>query len=451
MLRGSLFVSKRSDVCLSPGLHMNELLSRIRTQPSLVAVSMNSAWLLGERIFRMLLSMGVGVVVSRYLGPSDYGHLSFVYAYLALFQAIVNLGIDGIVVRDLSTHQSNAGEILGSVLVIRLSVAAICWASATLGLFINYGFTSEEPVLGALAGGALFFQAFDVVDLWFQSLTKSKLTVIPKLVTYVCSTVVKLLLVYFGSGLFAFAFVFTFDAVVTALGLCVSYRFATVGHPWKVSWERSRGVLLECWPYLSAALSVTVYMRIHDLLIVRILGYESAGLFAAASPLATAWYVIPTTLCVSLAPYVARVRQADPAAYWRTLLLIFRVFGLSGLLLSVLTALFATPLVTILYGSRFAGAGSVVAIYVFATFFVFQGMAQSLWIINEKAGNISLYKTLIGAAVAIVLDLILLPRIGIVGAAVSAVVAQAASSVLSNVIFSRRILLMQFGIEPLRS
>jgi O-antigen/teichoic acid export membrane protein len=105
-------------------------------------------------------------------------------------------------------------------------------------------------------------------------------------------------------------------------------------------------------------------------------------------------------------------------------------------------------LIGIVYGHRFAGAAPVLAIHVFCSFFVFQGMAQSLWMVNERRGHWALGQTLFGAAVAIGANVLLLPTLGVTGAAISAVLSQAASAVFSNLLISREILAMQFGIRP---
>lgn len=99
--------------------------------------------------------------------------------------------------------------------------------------------------------------------------------------------------------------------------------------------------------------------------------------------------------------------------------------------------------VELLFGSEYASGSSVLAIVVFTNLFINMGVAQSLWILNEGKSKISLYKTIVGAVVCLIGNFILIPHFGIIGAAISAVLAQVSSTILANVLLSRQIFILQ--------
>ena len=150
----------------------------------------------------------------------------------------------------------------------------------------------------------------------------------------------------------------------------------------------------------------------------------------------------------SLAPFIARKKHESEVAYNAALLMVFRLFGFAAIVLSLATAITAPLLIDFIYGDKYKGADHVLAIHVFSNFFVFQGVAQHFWLVNEKAGRTAFWRVLCGAVVAFVSNLILLPMIGLDGAAFSALLSYGASAVFSNIIFSPKILLMQFGLDP---
>jgi PST family polysaccharide transporter len=57
-----------------------------------------------DRMMRLALGLLIGAWVARYLGPAQYGELVYVLAYIAIFQAIANLGLDDIVVRKIGNN-----------------------------------------------------------------------------------------------------------------------------------------------------------------------------------------------------------------------------------------------------------------------------------------------------------------------------------------------------------
>jgi O-antigen/teichoic acid export membrane protein len=145
---------------------------------------------------------------------------------------------------------------------------------------------------------------------------------------------------------------------------------------------------------------------------------------------------------------MARMRQESNAKYRDALLKIFRTFGVMAIIAALLTAMFSSLIVSLLYGPSYARSGPILAIHVFTNLFVFQGVAQTLWLLNQGLGIYSLYKTAIGALVAILANYLLIPRYGLYGAAISANISYASSAVLSNLWLAPDIFKMQLGINP---
>src|SRR6266699_1214854 len=94
--------------------------SRLEGRRTLHAVIGNSGWLLLDKLIRAALGLLVGAWVARYLGPSRFGELAYVLAFIAFFQAVANLGADGIIVRDIAQKPECAPQVLGTCFALRL-------------------------------------------------------------------------------------------------------------------------------------------------------------------------------------------------------------------------------------------------------------------------------------------------------------------------------------------
>ena len=68
----------------------------------------NTSWLFLGKIVRMVVGLFIGIWVARYLGPSQYGLLSYAQAFVGLFSPIATLGLDTIVVRDLVQDENKS-------------------------------------------------------------------------------------------------------------------------------------------------------------------------------------------------------------------------------------------------------------------------------------------------------------------------------------------------------
>ncbi len=246
--------------------------------------------------------------------------------------------------------------------------------------------------------------------------------------------------------LVAFAVVAALEGMITAIGLIVVYKSFKTDTRWIFLKQTGIKLLKESWPYVMSGLSVAIYMRIDQVMIRNMLGSAQLGIYAVAVPLSQVWFVLPMSLATSLAPYLARKKTIGEAAYYAFLLKIFRFFGLTALLISLFMYAGSDYIVRFLYGEAYKDASLILGIHIFSCVFVFQALAQSLWIVNEGKGIIQTYQTLVGAFTALILNYLLIPLYGINGAAVTAVLSYAMAGVFSNIFLAPKIFRMQFGL-----
>lgn len=425
--------------------------TRLAGRNDLIAVIENTGWLVFDRACRIVFGLLVGAWVARHLGPERFGELAYVLVYLSLFQVASSMGIDGIAVRELSRDRSHAAVILGSAFAIKLTAGIVLLITAICVMAAFMGFRDQRVWLCMLAGGSMVFQAGDTIDLWFQSQSQSRRTVVAKMVAYVTSNGLRAALILGNAPLAAFAAVVAFESFLAAVALFGVYRLQRGPQAWTVLSSQVRSLLGEGWPMMLSGISIAVYMRVDQLLIKALLGEKQLGIYAAVLPLATVWQFIPMTLAVSLAPFVARKKAESEAAYWQALEKVFRVFAALGWLVTVPTALLAPFLVGVLFGPEFQSGAHVLSIYVFTNVLINVGVAQGLWVVNEKRPRVLLIKTLVGAVVAFLSNIILIPQLGLSGVAISALIAQFTAVILTNVHLSQRILWMQIRSMALLS
>lgn len=417
---------------------------KIKNNSGVVSAISNSGWLFFDKVVRLGLGLIVGAWIARHLGPEQYGVLAYVLAYLAFFQAVALLGLDGIVVRNLSTQKENAGKILGTAFILRFSVGVVSWLIAICSIGFVDGWNEQSTIITALAGASLIFQAADTIDLWFQSNSQSKRTVKVKLIAYLLSNSIKVYFILSDATLIYFSFAMTLEFLISALGLFISYRKYTCKQSWIWVKNDALQMLNESWPFVIAGLSTIIYMRIDQIMIKKLLGEYELGLYAAVLPFSTAWNFIPLILSTSFAPFIADKKAQCNGEYMLYLGFLFRLFSGLAITISVCTAIISPYLIDFLYGEAYQKASTVLSIHVFTNVFISLGIAQSLWILNERKSKISLYRTIIGAIFCITANYFVIPSYGIVGASVVAVLSQFVASFMSNVLLAPMIFKMQF-------
>ncbi|WP_323894334.1 flippase [Aeromonas allosaccharophila] len=410
---------------------------------SLFPALANSGWLIFDKLVRIFFSLFISALIARYLGPLQYGELAYVIAYLAFFQVLSTLGMDGVIVREIAKDKQHAGGLLGSAFFMRVIAGIFCWISSILIMVVIFGWSHPRVYITALAGASLFFQAADTVDLWFQSQSQSKRTVISKLIAYFISNAIKVILVFAKAPLILFSLVIALDVLIAAVALFYAYKKYPCSQPWVLIRSKALTILIESWPYLLSGLAIVIYMRIDQFMIGMFLGEKELGIYAAVLPLATMWSFIPMTLSISLAPYVARKKCEDQLEYMSVLTSIFRGFSLLSWCIIIPVFLLSGPVVEFLFGHEYTNGAHILSVVVFTNLFINMGVAQNLWLLNEGKSLIGLYKTIIGVLVCVIANIILIPKLGMTGAAISSILAQFFSAFLSNIFFCRNIFYIQ--------
>jgi PST family polysaccharide transporter len=403
----------------------------------------NSGWLIAERAVRLATGLIVTVWVARYLGPGDYGVLSSTVAFVALLGAFASLGLDVIAVRELSRRPDDAASILGTALGLR-AMAGVAGALLACGLGLAFGLAKSGPLLVlVLLSCTLMFQPADVVDYWFQANLRSQLTVTAKLIAFAAAAGLRVALILHDAPVEMFALAALVESLLAALALGVAYARGTGPGRWRFDARAARGLLADSWPLMISGGAVMLYLRIDQVLLRALVGPAEAGAFAAVLPFTECWYVLATSLSVSLAPVMVRIHAASPERFYLRLRQMFRAAVLGGVGIAASVSLLAAPLVPLLFGPAYQASAPVLAINVWSVVFVFLGMTENLWMIAENRTRIRLVKTLIGATSSVALNLALAPAFGALGAAISAVAAQLVTVYLSNYLLARPIFAMQ--------
>jgi PST family polysaccharide transporter len=394
--------------------------------------------LFGDRILRMGTGLIVGVWVARYLGPGDFGLFNYAQAIVAIFTAVATLGLDRIVVRDLVHHPGQRQSILGTTLALRLAGALAALVVQELTVFVLRPEDRLLPVLVAILGSGMVFQAFDSVDLWYQSQVQSKYSVIAKNVAFLMVAGLKVSLVLTRAPLLSFAWAALAEAALGALLLLIIYRRHAGGlGSWRFEIGWAKALIRDGWPMVLSGFAVMIYMRIDQIMLGQMRGNHDVGVYSAALRFSEIWYFIPMAIVSSVAPSITAAKQLDEAVYYGRIQKLLRVMVLVSLSIIIPVSFLASYVVVGLYGDSYAAAGPILAIHIWGAVFVFMGVAQGPWFVTEGLMKAYLNRALAGGIVNVLLNLYLIPRFGGLGAAVATLVAQVVSTFLMNALDPR--------------
>lgn len=401
------------------------------SHPGIRRIATNTGWLVGERITQMALGLFVSVWMARYLGPAQFGMLSYAISLVGLFGFMSYLGLTGIVTRDLVLRPQDRAELLGTTLALRVCGGA-AGAAAIIAFSLLRPGGDESRWLLLVLGAGMVLDGFEVVDLWFQSRVRSKVSSIVRTASLAAGAAAKIALILAGAPLVAFAVAIAGQqALKAALFLTAYARDAEHPAHWRFSGATARRLLRQSWPLILSSVGSLIYLKIDQVMLGEMVGAAEVGVYAVAARVSEVWYFIPVTVATSIFPSMIQARETDAAAYGRRLQHAFNLVAWMGLGIAVLVTLLAGPVVKLLFGPEYHASAAILALHVWTCPAVFLGAILSRWLVAEGLMMFSLTRHGLGAVANVVLNLLLIPRMGAAGAAIATLVSYTLSSWLA--------------------
>ena len=426
-------------------------LSQLKSHTKLRKVVGNTGWLFADRILRMGAGLYVGVWVARYLGTEQYGLFNYAMAFVSLFTPIFTLGLDDVVISQLVRERSNKQEILGTTFGLKLIGGIVSVLLAVGCLFLLKEENTLTIWLVAILAMSGIFRTADTIDLWFQSQVQSKYTVIAKNIAYLLSTSFKVGLILTKAPLLTFAWATLAEIVLGAVGLIGIYQIKGFSKIWNWRWSfvTAKNLLRQSFPLIFSGFAILIFMKIDQIMLGEMKGDNEVGIYSAAVRISELWYFIPTTIVSSVAPAIYAAKEKSEYHYYKRIGQLLRLLTYISLAISIPMTFLSKNIILLMFGNGFIEAGSILSVHIWASLFVFMGVATSPWFIAEGLNNVSLGKTLLGAILNVILNFLLIPQYSGLGAAFATISSQATAAFLSNAVDGRTRKLFQIQLQSL--
>lgn len=383
----------------------------------------NASWLIGGRIVHVILSFVIGLLSARYLGPNNYGLINYAAAYCTFFASFCTLGINSLIIKNFIDKPNEEGETIGTTLVLRLISSILSMISIVGIVFIVDG---NEPVtlaVVALYCLSLIFHVFDTFNYWFQAKLLSKYYAIATLVSYLIASAYRVVLLITGKSTQWFAIANSVDYCIVAVLLLAFYKL-NGGPKLSFSIKKAKELLSVSFSYILSGLMVAIYGATDKLMLKQMLDETSVGYYSLASSISVMWVFILSAIIDSMKATIMKYHNEDKAMYEKMnrklYALIFYLSFFASLFIMIVAPLF----IKIVYGEAYMPSVTPLRIVVWYVAFSYLGVARDIWIICEKKQKYLKFLYLGSAALNVVLNYIMIPIIGVSGAAIATVLTQ---------------------------
>lgn len=410
----------------------------------------NASWIIVCRVIQSLISLVIGMISARYLGPSNYGVITYVSSVVAFALPIMQLGLNQTLVKEFVQSPEREGKILGTSLVINvLSGIASMIGSVAFVFLVNAG-ERETILVCILYSLTLLFQATEMTQYWFQYQLMSKYPSIATLCAYVVVSLYKIFLLVTQKSIVWFALSNVLDYFLISVILMVIY-FKVGNQRLSFDWRLGREMLSRSKYYIIPSLMVMIFHHTDRIMIKLMMGEAETGFYSAAITCIGISGFVFSAVIDSMRPVILEEKEKDQARYENRVAQLYAIITFISLAQSIGMTVLAKPLVNLLYGAEYAPTAGILCVAVWYVTFSYYGSVRNVWILAEGKQKYLFGINIIGAVANVLSNLLLIPRWGGVGAAVASLITQFFTNVIIGFVFKpirENNRLMLKGLDP---
>jgi len=381
----------------------------------------NGLWLSFSEAIVRLLKLALIIYVARILGVTEYGKFTFALAFISLFAIISDLGISPIIARDIAKDKGKEKE-FSSALSLKILLAL----GGIITIFIGSFFITSDPlirkliwILGIYASSGsfsgiiyAFLQARQRMEYqaWINIFQTSLVTGAGFFVLFNFPSIRNL-------GL---AYLFASTSSLILLLLIFNFKFLRL----KLSFNRTvwKNLLKTSWPLALAGMFATIYNSIDSVM----MGYwgqiTETGWYNASYRIVGITLIPMALIAQIFYPALSKFSKKSKASFQKIWNKQMEAMITLAVPIMIGGIVLAPKIIQFVYGKDFLPAVFSLRILLLMTGIVFVStpFQQVLVVVNQQKKLF--WATMTGAIINIVLNILLIPKLSLNGAAISTLI-----------------------------
>lgn len=367
-------------------------------------------------------------VIVRTYDPAIVGQYQLIQTWLFFATALSCFGgIKLISVRELSqSGDKDSTSIFSGALMLQfLFAAVVCLITVGFANSLSYFSDIAEP----LTIGAIVILAGILLPL-SQSLLISKELISKVVVSSIVGSIVATFLIVIAANFKASlsTLIIAWAGYQIVFGIMVAVQ----SRAWKslsfssIKIDLLKRFSLQVLPVLVMSLAAQLYVRIDVIMLDYFTSKETIAQYGAGYLFLDQLMILSNFMMSALFPNFAKStleKGRDFQVLYRGILVVFLKYLVP---LALCISIFAKPLLNMFYGEVYASAWPSLSILMFAAIFAWINGPAGTIFISLKKQHIYMWATIISLGVNVIGNLILIPVVGAVGAAISTVLTELA-------------------------
>jgi len=368
------------------------------------------------KVLQPFITLFLIVAISREIGVAGFGAYSTIFKYVPVFSIIAGFGLRNLLTREISQNKEDVQRYLmaGSVIAIVCAVVSALVMAVAVTLLSANDMVIYGSILASIA--LLAIGLADVYEGVISGFEQIKQVGYALLAENVFRVGVSLILIYLGYGILPVvgAFVVGRFLRVTYFYVYISRRFTKPIGP--VDFQFLNKLFQKAKVFALTMLCVTVYWNIDGIMLESMRSAEDVGYYSAAYRFLAMAMILVHSYVSSLFPVISNFFKSARGNFEAACRISLRILILATIPIAVVFSLLAEQIIVPLFSSQYLPSVTVLQVLIWGLvpYAVSQVFAYAL--VASGKQNTDLLVNIGGVASNVILNLILIPRYGFVGA-----------------------------------
>ena len=384
-------------------------------------VTKNTTVLFISQLVTYIFGFFITMYTARYLGTEGFGILSLALSITAITGIFADLGLGSLTVREVARDKSLTTKYFSNTLVIKFLLSFL-----TIGITILmvYFFKYPEPVTTVI-----YIITFSMLINVFSGLIGSIFQAYESMEYMSICTILNSVLMLGGTliglsyqlDILFFATVYVIANILTLISYIIIYIWKFSLPKIEVDLSFWKPTLKEALPFGIAGIFVIIYYQIDSIMLSVMSGNEAVGLYNAAYRLIFIFLALYNVYIIAIFPVMSSFFETSKESLRFAFERSFKYLLIISLPLTVGTTLIANKIILLVYGPSYLPSVLALQVLIWTIIFMFlNGLAGNLLGATNRQPVVTKI-TGLGAVLNILMNLILIPKFGFIGASAATV------------------------------
>lgn len=386
------------------------------------AIARNTAWLMIATFGQKVVSFLAFYIIARLVGPTVTGKYFYAVSITSIFVVLADFGLTPVIVRELAANEERGKAFFARALQLKAFLLPL----AVVGALAYATLVRAEPDVFAAVVVACFVLMADSISLIFYGALRGKqdlrFEAAGMLICQIATAISSVLILRAGGGVRGLVVALLIGSIWN-LGWSITHAIRRHATPSGAHLVSIKLLLRAALPFGLAGLFVKIYSYADSLLLRQYFGHETVGQYAIAYKLTYALQFLPLTFVAALYPAMSSDFAAGDTQKLRNSLQNgMRLMMLVSVPLSAVLASLAGPIITTFYGAPYQAAIAPMKVLPWVLIPIFLDFPIGALLNATQRSSLKTFAMGITMVLNVLLNLVLVPSYGPVGAAYAALI-----------------------------